>query len=356
MSVASRSALGPTRTVSTALLVALAAMLLVTLVAATGSGRLGADFNASYLDAANSLRSNGTPYSSEVERPYVYPPVLAELIVPLTFIPDDVASFLAFLGSLAAIMGALALVGVRDVRCFAATVIWAPAWNSLEMANVTAALTLLTALTWRYRERAVSAAGALGLALCVKLFLWPLLVWSAATRRLGTAALALGIAAVALLVSWAVIGFDGFTSYPDQLGEVEFSKSYSFVGIASVLGFDPFFGRIAMVVVGGALLTAVGYLGQRGDDVRSFSCAVVAALALSPVLWLHYLVLLAVPLAIGRPRFAPIWLAPIVLWACPRAGHGDDVQPFIPAIVVAVMLMTLLARPGVARRSAESAA
>jgi hypothetical protein len=342
--------------VSTVVLVAVAGMFLVTLLTATGSGRLAADFHAGYLQAAESLRANGTPYSATAELPYVYPPVLAELIVPLTYLPQDVASFLAFLGSIAAVMGALALVGVRDVRCYAAVAIWAPGWNSFEMANVTAALTLLAALAWRYRDRPWPAAGALGFALSVKLFLWPLVIWNLATHRARTAALSVGVGAAVLLLSWAVIGFTGFTSYPEQLREVEFADSYSFVGMASALGLDPLVGRIAMVIVGGALLVAAGYFGQRGDDVRSFACAIVATLALTPVVWLHYFVLLAVPVGIARPRFAPLWLVPIVLWVCPRAANGDGVQPFIPAIVVAVMLVAILASPGFARRSEESPA
>ena len=88
----------------------------------------------------------------------------------------------------------------------------------------------------------------------------------------------------------------------------------------------------------------------------STACAIVAALALSPVVWLHYPVLLAVPLGIARPRFAPIWLLPIVLWVCPRAANGDGMQPFIPAIVVAVMLVALLVSPGAVRRPVESPA
>ena len=356
MSSVSHAAPERWRMVSTVVLVAIAGMFLVTLVAATGSGRLAADFHASYLQAAQSLRASGTPYSSTAELPYLYPPVLAELIVPLTYLPEGVASFLAFVASFAAVMGALALVGVRDLRCYAAVVIWAPGWNAFEMANATAAMTLLAALAWRYRDHAWPAAGALGLALSVKLFLWPLVVWNAATHRVRTAALTVGVAASVLVTSWAVIGFEGFSSYPDQLREGGFSNSYSFAGMASSLGLDPLAGRLAMVLVGGALLVAVGYLGQRGDDVQSFACAIVAALALSPVVWLHYPVLLAVPLGIARPRFAPIWLLPIVLWVCPRAANGDGMQPFIPAIVVAVMLVALLASPGAVRRPVESPA
>jgi alpha-1,2-mannosyltransferase len=337
--------LGRRRTYSTALLVGIAGMFLVTLVASAGTGRLAADFHVSYLDAAQAVRAGDSPYTSDHELPYVYPPVLAELLVPFTFVPEDVASFLASLGSFAAVMGAVALVGVRDVRCYAVVVIWAPGWNSFEMANISAVLTLLAALVWRYRDCRWSAATALGGALSVKLFLWPLLVWAAATRRVSTAVLALAIGLVGALVSWAVIGFDGLGSYPDQLREVEFEESYSFVGMAAELGLDPLVGRIAMAIAGGALLVAVGYLGQRGEEARAFICALVAALVLTPVVWLHYLVLLAVPLGIARPRFAPIWLLPIVLWVCPRDDNGDGLQPFMPAVVAAIVLATLVWRP-----------
>ena len=93
---------------------------------------------------------------------YLYPPALAEVIVPLTVLPDDVSAFLAFAASFATVFGALALVGVRDARCYAAVVIWAPGWNAFEMANVSAVLTLLAAVVWRYRDVAWRSAAALG--------------------------------------------------------------------------------------------------------------------------------------------------------------------------------------------------
>src|ERR671934_150181 len=37
----------------------------------------------------------------------------------------------------------------------------------------------------------------------------------------------------------------------------------------------------------------------------------------SPIVWLHYLALLLVPVALSRPRFGWIWLAPALLWICP---------------------------------------
>ena len=46
-------------------------------------------------------------------------------------------------------------------------------------------------------------------------------------------------------------------------------------------------------VVGGALLVGCVVFARRGDDQRSFTCAVAATLALSPIVWLHYLVVAA---------------------------------------------------------------
>jgi alpha-1,2-mannosyltransferase len=344
MSSVADAPLGGRRLLSTVLLVIVAGMLLTTLVASTGSGRLAADFHASYLQAADELRTTGTPYSAALELPYVYPPLLAELLVPFTFLPTDVAAFLAFLISVASVLGALAVVGVRDVRCYAAVVIWAPGWNAFEMANVTAVLALAVALVWRYRDSTWPSASALGAALVLKLFLWPLLVWAAVTHRVRLAAGAVLVGASLALVSWGVIGFAGFTSFPDQLGEIEFEESYSLVGMSSALGLGTTAGYIASALVGAALLAAVVLLARRGDEVASFACAIAAALAFSPVVWLHYLVLLAVPLGIARPRFSALWLLPIVLWVCPRAGNGDGLQPFLPALVAVVLVGALVER------------
>ena len=350
------TSLGRRRMVSTVVLVAVAAMFLATLVTATGTQRLGWDFHATYLDAAESIRSNGTPYSAENEQPYGYPPLLAELLVPATLLPDDVSSFLAFLASFAALMGALALVGVRDIRCYAAVVIWAPGWNALEMANFTAVATLLAALVWRYRDATWPSGAALGAALAAKLFLWPVLIWAAATHRTRMAVLAAAIGFAGAMASWAAVGFDGLTSYPDHVLEIDWQSSYSLVAIASTLGFDEMVGRGATFVVGGALLVATGYLGRQGDEARGFMCAIVATLTLTPIVWLHYLALLAVPMGILRPRFSAVWLLPILLWVCPRGGHGDGLQPYIPALLVALLFVILVARPQDQRRVSASTA
>jgi hypothetical protein len=325
--------------------------MMIPLVGAAGSEKLGFDFRRGYLPAAESVRVGGSPYVSlETEAadgrlPYVYPPQLAIALVPLTALPVDVAAVLAFLGSLAALIGALAVVGVRDVRCYAAVLVWAPGWNALEMANVSAALALALALAWRFRATIWRLAILLGLAISTKLFLWPLLAWAIATRRFRAAGLAAAIGLVVSLTAWAAIGFEGLISYPDQLGRIQVEDSYSIVAMATRFGYEPNVGHVLMAIVGVALLGAMVNFGRHGDDFRAFTCAIAAALAVTPVVWQHYLVLFAVPLALARPRFSVIWLLPIVLWVSPRVGNGDGLEPFMPAFVVLVLLVVLLARP-----------
>jgi hypothetical protein len=347
-------------TVSRGVLVGIAAMFLTSLVVATGSERLGFDFRANYLMATDLLRETGSPYVpagkplEEGQLPYVYPPQLAFVLVPLTALSKDAACFLAFVVSLVALLGALAVVGVRDVRCFAAVLIWAPGFNALEMANISACLALAVALVWRYRSSVLRSSLLLGITASTKLFLWPLLVWTIVERRYSTACLAAATGVVVTIGAWGAIGFDSFTSFPDQLARIPFETSYSIPAMTVALGGSDALGAALSAIVGGALLGAVVVLGRRGDEFRAFTCAIAASLALTPVVWQHYLVLLAVPLGIALPRFSPIWLAPVLLWVSPRAGNGEGFETFVPAAVTVTVFALILLTPrktaGVQRR------
>jgi len=339
------------RTISTGVLIGVAAIMIFALFDAAGTGRLGHDFRASYLPASEAILQFGSPYATsggedDIGRlPYVYPPPLAIALVPLTALPVDVAAFLAFLVSLAAVMGALAVVGVTDLRCYAAVIAWQPGWNALEMANASAALALALALVWRFRATVWPLAIVVALAVSTKLFLWPLLVWAVATRRFRAAGLAAAIGLAITLTAWAAIGFDGLTSYPNQVAKAGFEDSFSIVAMTAVLGYKPIVGHVLMVIVGGALLGTLVRMSRRGNEVGAFTCAIAAAFVLTPIVWQHYLVLLVVPLALARPRFSALWLLPIVLWASKPGAPRDGLEPFLPALVVVVLLFILLARP-----------
>ncbi len=209
------------------------------------SDQIGFDLRAGYLPAAEAVRDGDSPYADpddpalDLRRAYVYPPQLAIGLVPLSWLPTDLAAFLVFLAAVAALLGAVALVGVRDVRCYAAVLLWAPTWNALDTLNVSAALALGVALVWRFRSTLWPLAATLGAMVSVKLFLWPLLVWVALVRRPLAAILAAAIGFVLAFGSWAAIGFAGLGDYPELLSKVGDQENYSIVAIAEETGLGP---------------------------------------------------------------------------------------------------------------------
>jgi hypothetical protein len=324
-------------------------------------GLLSWDVRFAYLPAAELILDGESPYPAvddpilEDQKGYVYPPQLVLLLVPFTVLPVPVVSFLVALGMLALVFATLRVLEIRDLKCYAAAAVWVPTISGVLLGNVSIPLAFALAVLWRYRDAVWPPAIALGLAVSAKLLLWPMFVWAAATRRLRIVGLAVGLGLAVTLLAWAAIGFAGLAEYPDllrRLSEIQSERSYSIVGMVSTLGLAEGVGRALTLLVGGALLVGCVVLARRGDEERSFTCAVAATLALSPILWLHYLVLLLVPLAILRPRFSLIWLLPVVLWMSPKPGYAEGYETFMPALVAAILVAVLLARPRPDRRAA----
>ena len=332
-------------------LVLLAVVSIVTFVDGLNPGSVGFDFRGAYLSAAHAILDEESPYPP-VEGPalasqtgYVYPPLLAYLVVPFTVLPETVAAILAVLCVAALLAATLVVLRVRDWRCYAAVLLWAPTTNALHMASASAVIAFAAALAWRYRSTTWPLAASIGLAAAIKVILWPLLVWTLATRRLRPTAYALLIGGGVTLVAWAGLGFAGLERYPAmlrRLADLEAGDSYSLVGAMSTLGFGDGAARLVAVLFGVVLLAGCVVFGRRGDDLRSFTLALAASLALTPIVWLHYLVLLLVPLAIARPRYSAIWLVPLLLWLTPLNGNGESIQPFLPALVVAAVIAVVL--------------
>lgn len=72
--------------------------------------------------------------------------------------------------------------------------------------------------------------------------------------------------------------------------------------------------------------------------MRSFVLAVGAALACSPIVWLHYFAILLVPVAISRPRLSPLWFVPLAMWGF-GAGTGNGTTAET-AVVIGVAAAT----------------
>jgi hypothetical protein len=169
---------------------------------------------------------------------------------------------------------------------------------------------------------------------------------------------AIAVAIAATLVAWGAIGFAGLVDYPDllrNLQELNAERGYSPLGVLRSFGVDDTLATVAAVAIGGALLAGCVVLAHRGEDGGAVTLALAGALALSPIVWQHYLVLLLVPLGIMRPRFSPLWLLPLLLWLSPRTiSNGDGVETLIP-VAVASILIAVLVRPALRRTRVDIA-
>jgi hypothetical protein len=271
---------------------------------------------------------------------FVYPPVTAFLISPLAALPDLAGQVLVLLLALACVLLALRLLGVRDWRCYGIALLTAPVLDTVSLGALSTAMLLGVAAAWRYRDRPYVAALVTALTAVAKLFAWPLFVWLLATRRLRTAALAAGVALVLLAGGWAPIGFAGLRGYPHLLrvlSRVEAVQSYSLVGLFRLEGAAAMAltALLVAVVVVGVVLAARGPEGDR----RALSVAVAGALVATPVLWLHYLVLLFVPIALARPRLSALWFAPLAFWLTPIAHSNGSIWRTCFALVVAALIV-----------------
>jgi hypothetical protein len=307
-----------------------------------------------YLPAAEQVLHGNSPYPAvddpilEDQKGYVYPPQLLLALLPLTALPVDVAAVIVAVGLVALLGLTLKLLDVRDVRCYAAAVLWVPAVSGVLLSNLSIPFAFALAVSWRYRNAVWPPAWALGLAIAAKFVMWPMLVWTVLTRRFKVTAWAVVVGFVVTLAAWAAIGFDGLTRYPDllrRLSDIQSDRSYSLVGMSATAGLGSGVGNALTLLVGGGLLVGCALYARRADEERAFTCAVAATLALSPIVWLHYLVVLLVPMAIARPRFSLLWLLPVLLWVSPRPGYAEGIATFVPGIAAAILIGLLLARP-----------
>lgn len=279
------------------------------------------DFEVFY-QAAQAIVDGETPYrdaSSPNDLGYVYPPLLAFMLIPLSFLSVSVATSLWALVSLFFVVAALYILDVRDWRCYPVALLWPFTREAIEYGTIDTLLLLVAACCWRYRDHPWRGFVSTGFAVALKLFLWPLFLWLAFTGRVKAAGFAVVAAAAFVLIPWAVIGFQGLAEYPSllRLTAEQEDRTYSLVAIAHSLGVS---GAVAdaislgsgLALLTGAFLAARGGADTRERDRRSLTFVIAACLTLTPVVWTHYLVLLLLPVALAYRRLSLVWLVPLV--------------------------------------------
>ena len=309
------------------------------------------DVRYAFLPAAHAVVHGGSPYSGVSSRAvqegfaFLYPPLTAYLFAPLTLMPSLAAGVLATVLVAACVPATLLVLGVRDWRCHAVAFLWLPTIAGIECANLTLPMVLGLALVWHYRRRAAVVVLLGGLIIASKLFFWPLLVWLIATRRYRVAALTAAASAALVFLPWAAIGFAGLRGYPHLMSFVaqrEGAESYSLAALAHL--FVPNWSAAVAIeaVVGACLLLAVVLAGRRDRDRDAFAFTILAILAFTPLLEIHYLTALLVLIALYHRRFGAAWLAPMLIWGASEANNGlglNRVHVFIA--VMATLILTM---------------
>jgi hypothetical protein len=126
----------------------------------------------------------------------------------------------------------------------------------------------------------------------------------------------------------------------------EATLGYSLTSVGTMIGLGSGGARALALVVGTGFLGAVVW--TRRDDRLSFAIAALAAVALSPVVWLQYFIFILIPLALAAPRLTSFWLiVPAIYWIAP----GEVRSPLHLATAWAAAGLALTAIPWVRLRA-----
>jgi alpha-1,2-mannosyltransferase len=322
------------------------------------SGSAGWAFREAFLGASEAVVRGESPYPAlddpSVERgtAYVYPPVLALVVTPFTVLTDGVAVVLFALLLVAAVPATLAVLGVRDWRCYGLALLWPPVLSAVHVENITLLVGLAAALVWRFRDRPVLGGLALGVSAAVKPLLWPLGLWLIVTRRFRAAIWSVGAGLGLALASWAAIGFAGVVDYQQllrRLSEVMDEWGYSVYALALDANAGEPVARTIWAGVGLAVLAAAVVVSRRGDERTVFALAVAATIAASPIVWLHYFALLLVVVAVAQPRLGAAWFAPLAMYGAEEITNGSTFQTSLTLLAAALTVVLALRSAPVAR-------
>lgn len=325
-----------------------------------------ADFHFAYYPAAEAIVAGEAFYpidsftlggEQEFIINYVYPPLTAVATIPLTVLPAGPADVLFQALLVAVFVGTLAVIGVRDWRCYGLAFLWPPVTDAIATGNVSILLGFTAALAWRFRDRPVAAGASVGISVATKIFLWPLMIWLAATRRVAGALWSASIGLALLLLTWGAVGFQGLDEYPGlvrRLSERADEQGYTVYALGVDVGMSAGMARVLWIALAVAMLSVVLVLGRRGDDRRSYVLALTAAIAFSPIVWLHYFALLLVIVAVVQPRLGLMWFVglPLQLFVTTGVYNGSTLQT-TAVLAAAAVTVALALRPTEVEKRAD---
>jgi hypothetical protein len=300
---------------------------IVAALASTPGQAAGGDWN-DYRTAALRLLDGRTPYADPmlqgpvpaqgVDR-YRYPPLLAQVVLPLAVLPPAIG-----VGVWSALMVALVVLGTwlavaaAGIAASPAALAWTAAGVAWFMptvetfwtgnASATVAVAVGAALfaarpASAIDRREIGAGVAIGFAVVTRLLPFALVPAALARRgRLATMSVVVIVVLVALSVAFAPFAWrDYLTVLPNLVaGSARFENNLAPDAVVVLLGAPEAVGfavrGVALVAGVGLVLASYRLARREAAWPAAVAAGVVAALLIPPVLWFHYLTAL-VPLA-----------------------------------------------------------
>src|SRR5579875_719509 len=221
---------------------------------------------------------------------FVYPYLISWPFAALALLPGWAARLLFFL------LGALAVL----VLATAFTI------TGLQLGALSPLLFAGAVLLWALRERPRAFGITAALVVASKLFLASLLLWPLLAWRRRAFAWACSLSAAIILAGFLVgpLGPGGYLHLLVALGRHESGSGFSLMGALKMLGMGSLSAESAVVGCA-AMVLGYSYLSYRrcGEEAMLFSGGIIASLLATPILWSHYLALLAAILLVnGAPR------------------------------------------------------
>jgi hypothetical protein len=301
-----------------------------------------------------------TQYAPQGQDGFLYPPPFAVFVIPFAALSSTSSSpgYWAWIALGLVIAGATihaiwraerlgarfeVLRGAGWLLLVAAFLALPPVLTELINGNVHLLLFGLLGVGWlgvrRGDARGDAIGGAaVGLATLVKVFPGVVILWFALTRRWRAVGWALVAALVASLVTLPVVGIQAWLDYPAVLLHMDapIDPTWSVAPttwLSSALGFQ--LARAVVTVVGLGLVVAAA---RRVDARSGYAIAVLVGLLITPILWSHYLAIVALPLLLALAGDVPLW----VLGASYVLLSGGNQTALADAGAVLLRLLPLL--------------
>jgi hypothetical protein len=295
---------------------------------------------------------------------FVYPFVTAWPFVPLAALSTSLGVAVFFGLSVAAVVAAALIGSKRDFTAVVLVLCTAYTITGLQLGSLSPLLFAGTVFLWRLRDRPAAFGVLAACVVASKLFLAPLLLWPllAGRRRAFAWGSCCTVAALALGFVLGPIGPHAYSHMLSQLGAHEAQSGFSLTGAIMTAGLGFTAAELAAAAIACAVLITA-YVGFRrlGNEHVLLSGAAAASLIASPVVWSHYLVLLAAPFLAMRAKRRWLLALAVASWIIsPPHGLTIHVQAsqgvtshgawLALGITLAVFVFAL----GVPRRSAAA--